>query len=314
MPLKLPFGLRSEDRKYVDVRAVDTGKKCGCICPVCEQPLVAKNRATNVRVAHFAHAADCIAAYETVIHETAKQIIRELGYVWLPKSIVAPVTKFNFSQHTLEKRYDRIVPDVTVWNNDKDKLAVEIRVTHPVDEAKLATLKRMRLSCVEFDLSELPREVTYDDLRRSFEENRVPSAWVFNRRARKEEIRRNEESRRRAAEIADHNRKVFALARKEAVRRQVHSRRNRYGYPIYHVDPCPRDMRAGGLANVNLDCRQCDFCFRIRLQNRVPIEVICGGHKAMDILPRKGLGALEAHGNPELDLIANRKGFPFPTT
>jgi hypothetical protein len=278
--VKLPFGFRTSDGRLVDVLSVPNGKRCGCICPECKREIVARNNPTNAKVPHFAHSADCVTAYETVIHEAAKQILRDVGWVWLPASIIAPRTKFVFTNHTLEKRYDRLVPDVTVWNNDKDRLALEIYVTHEVGPEKQLRLKRLQLSCVEFDLSKLPREINYEQLKMMFLEDKIMARWVYNRRARLEEIRLMREAQRRRSEILAHNRRVAIEARQEAKERLVHIRKNSYGYPIYHVDPCPKGVRRGGLANVNLDCKECDFCFGINLQNHVPVKVLCGGHKS----------------------------------
>ncbi len=80
MDPKLPFGLRISDPRYVNVESVPTGAKCGCLCPACNGPLVAKN-AGRQKISHFAHKADCVGALETVLNETAKQIVRELGFV-----------------------------------------------------------------------------------------------------------------------------------------------------------------------------------------------------------------------------------------
>lgn len=278
MAIKLPFGFRTKDKRYVDVKSVDNGKACGCICPVCQLPLVAKNRATNVKVAHFSHSSDCTAAYETVIHETAKQIVRDQGFVWLPKSPVAAKTKFAFTNQTLEKPYDRLVPDVMVWNNDKDKLAIEIYVTHPVEHEKRARLRKLGLSCVEFDLSELPREIHYDNLRKMFAEGLLRSTWIFNRKAHEKELQKLTQLKREATLRAKERLKTLQLAKKEAVARPVLVRKNRFGYDVYHVDPCPIGVRKGFFANVNLDCRKCDYCARIKVEKRIPLQVMCGGH------------------------------------
>lgn len=278
MNVKLPFGLRLADRRYVDVHAVATGKACGCICPACEKTLIAKNSPTNLKIAHFAHASECTGAYETVIHETAKQIIRDLGYIWLPPSVVAPQKKFIFTNHTLERRYGGIVPDVLVWNSDSAKLAIEIFVTHEVEPEKFANIRRLQLSCVEFDLSDLPATTDYDTLKSLFAEPTDRATWIFNRKAHLEGLRRKIEARAFLERLKEAKKRVLRTARAESIEREVHIRTNRSKYPIYHVDPCPKGARANRFANVNLDCSECMFCFGIRLQNRVPTAVRCGGH------------------------------------
>jgi hypothetical protein len=50
----IPFGLRTADRRLVDVSEVPQGAGCRCICPSCRAPLIA--RQGEVKQWHFAHA------------------------------------------------------------------------------------------------------------------------------------------------------------------------------------------------------------------------------------------------------------------
>lgn len=38
--MKLPYGLK--DGKLVHISEVDKGKKCGCVCPACYSPFIAR--------------------------------------------------------------------------------------------------------------------------------------------------------------------------------------------------------------------------------------------------------------------------------
>lgn len=49
----IPFGLEVESAQLVDVGSVKRGKACGCICPSCKTPLVA--RQGDAKEWHFAH-------------------------------------------------------------------------------------------------------------------------------------------------------------------------------------------------------------------------------------------------------------------
>lgn len=44
---------KNQDGRLVHISDVQRGKKCGCVCPACEQPLIAKPG--KVKQAHFAH-------------------------------------------------------------------------------------------------------------------------------------------------------------------------------------------------------------------------------------------------------------------
>lgn len=61
-----------------DIEDVPNGNACGCICPACGEPLMAKNQGT-VRMHHFAHQSgtECEYAYESMLHILAKDKIRE---------------------------------------------------------------------------------------------------------------------------------------------------------------------------------------------------------------------------------------------
>lgn len=160
--LKLPFGLRVADGRLVDAsrQSVPNGAGCGCVCPACNAKLIARNEG-RFKIAHFAHGVECGEAYETAVHEAAKQIIRELQFVWLPASILGPKKKFEFTGHTLEKKFDRLIPDVTVWRNPERKLAVEVFVTHKVDDAKLALLVAQSRSLADSRLRQKQETVAF---------------------------------------------------------------------------------------------------------------------------------------------------------
>lgn len=38
----IPFGLHKKSNRLVDVGSVAKGKACGCICPSCQTPLIAR--------------------------------------------------------------------------------------------------------------------------------------------------------------------------------------------------------------------------------------------------------------------------------
>ncbi len=72
----LPYG-EASDGRLVRASEVPAGLECGCSCPACGAPLVA--RRGEMRVAHFAHATDrtCASAQETMLHKLAKQMIAD---------------------------------------------------------------------------------------------------------------------------------------------------------------------------------------------------------------------------------------------
>lgn len=69
----------SGDGKLVHVDSVANGSACGCVCPSCKQPLIARNGGTKL-VHHFAHrAGSCRWAAETAVMLLAHGIIQAEG-------------------------------------------------------------------------------------------------------------------------------------------------------------------------------------------------------------------------------------------
>ena len=86
MDLKLVYGIRDGRLRYID--DVERGLKCGCVCPSCEHPLVA--RRGPVKVPHFAHyqGGDCRKGIETALHLMAKEMLEDRKEIVLPGAAV----------------------------------------------------------------------------------------------------------------------------------------------------------------------------------------------------------------------------------
>lgn len=177
--LKLPVGLDRDSRKLRRVDEVESGLKCNCICPGCKTPLVAR-KCLN-RVDHFAHhkvPPDSVNhCAESALHQWAKSIVAKQA-LWplLPAHYVpkewrsffeerlvshdewwSPFKDGNFNIESAEEEYafDGWTPDVLLTGNFDGvpaQIAVEIYVSHPVDELKLAKVKRTDISLLEIDL------------------------------------------------------------------------------------------------------------------------------------------------------------------
>lgn len=75
----LTYAFNSEG-KLVNIEDVDSGKKCNCFCPACQESLVAKKGTKNRH--HFAHSSgtNCGHAVESMLHHLAKDKIQEAFY------------------------------------------------------------------------------------------------------------------------------------------------------------------------------------------------------------------------------------------
>ena len=87
----IPFALRKADGHIVDVGEVQQGLACGCICPSCQSPLIA--RKGDIKAWHFAHVSradegdthsDCDFSWAVSVRLMARQVLREGVRLELP--------------------------------------------------------------------------------------------------------------------------------------------------------------------------------------------------------------------------------------
>ena len=193
MALLVPFGLK-EGLLY-EPRQVSNGKACGCICPGCQHPLVAKQ---NAQTPHFAHAPgeDCKNGLETVIHLAAKQLIAERMEVSIPAVALQiprgygerPSTENLYtsnlrtlSEVRIEPWLDGFRPDIVVVESHRQReMLIEIAVTHFVDDIKLEKIKNRGIYAIEIDVSAAREQMDFALLNRFLFE--VPSSgrWLYH--------------------------------------------------------------------------------------------------------------------------------------
>ena len=185
----LPFGLRAG--QLVSVNDVERGLQKDIVCPSCKNPLVA--RKGRQRTHHFAHSngTDCPTAFQTVLHMRAKEIIAEEKHIFIPEhSVKLPGRRkpFNIINSRkiilddvwIEKRIDKIIPDVFAKASGRE-LLIEIRVSHAVEASKLDLIKKMNISAIEVNLSDL-HAGKYDDeiLRTRLFEKHDRKKWLYS--------------------------------------------------------------------------------------------------------------------------------------
>ena len=261
MKLKLPFGLK-EDR-IVQIHEVESGLGCGCNCPACNHPLVAKKGKINIH--HFAHhkQAECQSAFETSLHLAAKKVIEEAGYIMLPevkneifvsrRADLAPKTRLNFDSIYLERKYDDFIPDIIIETKGRF-LNIEIRVSHAVYERKRRKIENSELSTIEVDLSKINRLIDFELLRECIVDSADNTTWLFN--AKRNRLHKHIISQ--------------SLKRKKIPR----------GLMV-HVDGCPLPARVWEgkpYANYIDDCCACEFYVEAQQKNDDDF-IYCIGHK-----------------------------------
>ena len=149
--LKVPFAYDDEKRLY-DPHTAE--KRKYYFCPACEDAVIL--RKGEIKTAHFAHKASETCNQETIIHIIAKQLIIDVILDWKMGRINAPILKRQCnicSEHTDQPMPDKVeqaslehkvnngfVVDVALIVENKPAAAIEIRVSHAVDENKAELL------------------------------------------------------------------------------------------------------------------------------------------------------------------------------
>lgn len=169
----MTYALRNDELLHIS--KVENGASCGCICPGCKQPLIARNKGL-VREHHFAHSGDllCHGAYETALHLLAKQVFAKSRAIYLPNYYWNYDHKSNHSRFpfppefkreiifetvTLEQNItwdeNQVRPDAVGRINGKE-VHIEFANSHFIENLKHEKLKSLGVSCIEVDLAGLP--------------------------------------------------------------------------------------------------------------------------------------------------------------
>lgn len=167
---------------FVHVDEVPNGNSCGCKCPACGEPLMARNNGTR-RKHHFAHRSgiDCKFAYETMLHRLAKEKIMKaflsndefwIEYEYRSYCVRKKTCEFNpygqccsyeqkrfnlrefYDSCEQEKTYDNISrrSDLKIFSSTNPTLPpvfIEFCVTHASDEGKLNSGNRIIETIIE---------------------------------------------------------------------------------------------------------------------------------------------------------------------
>lgn len=182
---------------------VATGIACDCFCPICKNPLEAKNAGkewdkplnTGQKIAHFAHSdgSNCAGASESILHLMAKEVLIETLSLNLPALHFKGVKLkdkmiFNFDSCVLEKRIKidntHIQPDAILVKG-KTELYIEFYKTHLVDDSKIGKIILLNKSTIEIDLNDIPilkdGKINKDEIRNNLINQNFNRYWLHNK-------------------------------------------------------------------------------------------------------------------------------------
>lgn len=197
---QMAFAVRNG--QVVHVTQVERGLVCGCICPACQQPVLA--RRGSIRIHHFAHAnrTNCPGAAESMLHRAAKAIVATLTDIHLPAyrrcrsrrgahwieastgTAILREVREPIESAQVESPMASIIPDVMLLIKGK-RLAVEIVVTHDVDTRKLRVYRNHDVPVVRIALDWQDQWLGPETFRQKLADDLKCKAWLFHPKQRR---------------------------------------------------------------------------------------------------------------------------------
>ena len=127
--LNLVYALKGDS--IVSISEVESGLKCGCVCPACGEQLIA--RKGKIMAHHFAHRSGktCSYGYESSLHLAAKEILSKAQKMTIPSvflhfpdsykqdELISKAKEIEIESVELEKHFGSIVPDIVVHTGEK---------------------------------------------------------------------------------------------------------------------------------------------------------------------------------------------------
>ena len=208
--LRVPFAFDDEKRLYNPERA-EKGKHY--FCPACQDPVIL--RKGEIKTAHFAHKASETCNQETILHKTAKQLIVEVISNWKSGKMDSPILRRTCQ--ICHKSKDQPLPDkvegaaleyrvtggfvvdVALMVEDKPAAAIEIKVSHAVDENKASLLP---VPFIELDgQAVIENPTVFEPIRDHF----LPFTCGTCKRAKEQfQVRANEIANQTGIELPNH--------------------------------------------------------------------------------------------------------------
>lgn len=167
--LRIPYG--EHQGKLLHISEVPQGLACECVCPACQEPLVARKGEKTKH--HFAHYPGANCSAETVLHQLGKRLLYGRISSAIANGQSLPIMwqcLYCYDQHdgnlvklattvVMEKTFGRCRPDLTILKENGQPVAIlEVVVSHKPDDNVLAYVAEQSATLVEFHVD------SYDDI------------------------------------------------------------------------------------------------------------------------------------------------------
>ena len=166
--------------RMVHVDSVPRGLRCGCTCPNCHEPLLARHGEKNEH--GFAHHSDTRGAnlnicYMVILYKLAEQIIQTKKRIHAPSYYgIFPEKDINFVDVKVDSCYERDdkQPDVIATTADGTQYLIEFTFDYKVQHKQAIDYKN--LNCLEIDLSKQSLET----IEKFLLESNADRKWLNN--------------------------------------------------------------------------------------------------------------------------------------
>lgn len=281
------------DNRIVKITDVPNGLKCNCICPNCEEKLVAVNNIKSKKLRpYFRHYSKINCDFkiykETVVHYLAKEIIQKKGYVTIPKIEINLSSYLNFYNTDIEKylenlpninqlpnflikestnyklmidsilieKYDgQLKPDIQIIMKEK-KLLLEIAYSHFINEHKLKAIKEKKLDVIEIDLSKMNKTSKEYEIEKELYSQKAKIYWINNEKI-------NEKLKQRINEAIEI--RNFVWSNSQNIKTYAN---------LTKVYNCPLKLKSSNKKHIeiNEECLICDYYFDLMKDVNTDLE------------------------------------------
>ena len=179
---------RHADGLIVHVDDVRRGLKCECTCLHCKGLMIA--RQGRVQAHHFAHHGPYCGGGMTWLHRTAQEILTR------ERTIILPTRRYGLASGMVT--FVDVIKEANIGSRRVDclgltdtgaRIAIEIRVTHEVDDEKLRDFRSQNIAAVEVDLRHLSKALPdWDMLREAICDSNEHIQWLHDPDASEKEL------------------------------------------------------------------------------------------------------------------------------
>ena len=182
----LVYAIEESTKNFVHVNDVQNGNKCGCVCPDCEDQLIAKNNCQDKRN-HFAHQSlvEGRSCLMTQLHMAAQYYflgiktfkIPKVGFIHNGIYLSQAEKEVQVLSAELEAKVGKYFADVKLCTTVGD-IHIEVFVTHECEDKKIDYYKQEALPSIEYDFSTL-RDCEVEYCLGKLSANKIKAKWLY---------------------------------------------------------------------------------------------------------------------------------------